>query len=109
MVVFGNGEFNISHKRSGLAGERNRQVGCGWFRGACTVKRFIFLLLIFIPLSLLYKWLESYFDGSWWAVLIFFVVLVVGRFGLYLYRAGKGSVTGIWMIEGSSGGLLKVP
>jgi len=54
------------------------------------MRKFIFIFVILIPVAFLYEFLDKQFEGSWWAVLVFFLILIFGRIGLYFYRRSKG-------------------
>jgi hypothetical protein len=54
------------------------------------MKRFVMLVLIFIPIALLYRALEYVFGDTWITVGVFAAALVLGRAGLFVYRKSKG-------------------
>jgi uncharacterized membrane protein YecN with MAPEG domain len=43
------------------------------------MKPFLILFLLFIPLALLYAYLDAQWGGSWWAVAVIALILLVCR------------------------------
>ena len=59
------------------------------------MKPFLILFLLFIPLALLYAYLDAQWGGSWWAVAVIALILLVCRVLWYSkktkYSYGVGS------------------
>ena len=54
------------------------------------MKKYFLLLLICIPIVLLDKVLDFYIKNPWVSLSVFFIILVIGRILLFLYRKSKG-------------------
>ncbi|MFA9950074.1 hypothetical protein ABCS64_07045 [Rhodocyclaceae bacterium Wk13] len=54
------------------------------------MKKYFLLLLICIPIVLLDKVLDFYIKNPWVSLVVFFIILVIGRVLLFLYRRSKG-------------------
>ena len=54
------------------------------------MSNFFLLLLICIPIVLLDKILDFYIKNPWLSLAVFFIILVIGRVLLFLYRRSKG-------------------
>lgn len=54
------------------------------------MKKFVLLVMIFIPVAFLYELLDKQFRDSWLSVGIFVLVLISGRVGLFIYRRSRG-------------------
>lgn len=54
------------------------------------MKKYFLLLLICIPIVLLDKVLDFYIKNPWVSLAVFFIILIIGRILLFLYRRSKG-------------------
>lgn len=58
------------------------------------MSKFFLLLLICIPIVLLDQVLDFYIKNPWLSLAVFFIILVIGRVLLFLYRRLKGIKNG---------------